>query len=105
METSKEQLGIHTSEEENSSSNIKTFVRKRSSLKPRSSIKDPNFKYEEHSNNSLKRRITWTATDEPETEGFSPKKSPDRSYNEAKTHFVPQIVNIIFKFAKFSISK
>lgn len=96
METSKVQLGIHSNDEEGSN-NPKTFVRKRSSLKPRSSIKDPNFKHEELSNKSFKKRITWNATDEPEGEGISPKKSPERSYNDAKTHFVPEFVLKIFK--------
>lgn len=97
METSNVQLGFHGNQDEESSNNQKTFMRKRSSLKPRSSIKDNNLKSEECLNKSLKRRITWNATDEPEGEGISPKKSPERSYNEAKTHFVAEFVNVFLK--------
>lgn len=95
METSNVQLGIHSHQDEDSSNNPNTLIRKRSSLKPRSSIKDPNFKHEEFSNKSFKKRITWNSTDEPEGDGISPKKSPDRSYNDAKTHFVPEFVILI----------
>ena len=104
METSNEQLGIQGNQNEDSSNNPKTFMRKRSSLKPRSSIKDPNFKYDDYSNKSFKKRITWNATDEPEGEGFGPKKSPEKSYNDSKTHFVPEFVKqnfYIFIFCQF----
>ena len=97
MEISNVKLGIHSNNDEDSSNNLHTFVRKRSSLKPRSSIKDPNFKHDDHSSKSLKKKITWNASEELEGEGISPKKSPERSYDEAKTHFVPQFVKKLFQ--------
>lgn len=56
------------------------FCRKRSSLKPRSSVKP-----EEGSvNKTLKKRITWTSEVEENTDITA---SPEKNYNMAKTHF------------------
>ena len=81
------QLGIHSNNEIEESNNVtKTFMRKRSSLKPRSSIKEPNFNFHDSSQKAFQRRITWNQTDENE-EGNNSIKSPQRNYNESKTHF------------------
>lgn len=81
-------LGLHYNNNEDPHDPT-TLLRKRSSLKPRSSIKEPNFKHVDQ--NALKKRITWCATGEVEGENNT-KDCADRNYNEAKTHFVSEFV-------------
>jgi len=85
-------LGYQDNENEESTNNQKLMLKKRSSLKPRSSIKDPYNRTEENPNKSFKRRITFTSNEE--SDGVqSPLRSPEKSYKEAKTHFVSEFVN------------
>jgi hypothetical protein len=63
---------------------------RRSSLKPRSS--EAKFKQDESGKKSFKKKITWSSNDEPEVHCSSGMKSPERSYDDAKTHFVYQFV-------------
>ncbi len=85
-------LGVREEEETTN----KTFMRKRSSLKPRSSIKDSSLKFDENNvNKTLKKKITWGSNIEEESEiDLAAKKSPEKSYDKAKTCF-SEIVIII----------
>ncbi len=67
-----------------------SLLRKRSSLKRKSTLKDPNFEAHFNFNDlGLKRKITWNIDEaEQNTDGESAlNKSSDRSYSSAKTHY------------------
>lgn len=74
------------------------LLRKRSSLKRRSTLKDSNL--EAHFNlnvdHGFKRKITWNIDEaEQNTDGESAlNKSSDRSYSSAKTHYSDIVLNI-----------
>lgn len=86
-------LGYQDNENEESTNSQKFPLKKRSSLKPRSSIKDPYIRSDENPNKSFKRRITFSSNEE--SQGVqSPLRSPEKSYKEAKTHFVSEFVNL-----------
>ncbi len=74
------QIGIRYSDSSESIDKSIGFTRKRSSLKPKSSIIDPNFRFNE--NNNTKRRITWTV-EEP-VENHTLNKCQEKSYKVRK---------------------
>jgi len=79
------------------------LLRKRSSLKRKSTLKSGNtFECELNLNqdNLIKRKITWNIEEgEQNTDSESAlNKSSDRSYSSAKTHYSEVVRNILINF-------
>lgn len=93
-------LGVRFDENDTPEDNNRgswTFTRKRSSLKPRTSIKPE----ETMTNKTFKKRITWTSEvleDSTNQDPMSPEK-----YSQAKTHF-SEVVKINLKIIFFIFS-
>lgn len=72
------------------SQNAQILLRKRSSLKRKSTLKDANMdsNFNFNQDQSFKRKITWNIDEEQNTDLESAlNKSSDRSYDSAKTHY------------------
>lgn len=75
------------------------LLRKRSSLKRKSTLKDANLEAHFQFNNdqSFKRKITWNIEEgETNTDGESAlnKSNSDRSYSSAKTHYSDIVIKV-----------